>query len=191
MPVKFTNKSDAQSIAQKADAPAKAKKTRRRITNRGYSIATYEKLFQYIANGETLTDACKRPGMPSPWTARRRLQTDDLLADQYKKALAIKIHALTDDLPDLADKALEGAGEPTRAEKLQAAKLKSDNVKWLAQRLLNEYAGEDGAGTVVLNITGAADIPPVSQPASMPAQLAGPMLKIVNSPKAVEGGDDA
>ncbi|MFM0603665.1 hypothetical protein PQR05_03935 [Paraburkholderia sediminicola] len=156
---------------------AKPKARKRNPTKRGYAAKTFERLFQAIANGATLAEACAVPGMPTVWTARRRFQTDDLLNDQYLKALRIKIHALTDDLPDLADKALEGKGEPTRAEKLQAAKLKSDNVKWLAQRLLNEYAGDGEGGNVVLNITNAPDIPAVSQPASSPPT---PLFKIVN-----------
>ncbi|MFM0272388.1 hypothetical protein PQQ59_17500 [Paraburkholderia aspalathi] len=170
--------------------PAKAKKSPRgkRITNKAYPLAVYEKLFQYVANGETLADACKRPGMPSAWTVRRRLAVDDILADQYRKAEGIKYRAMVEDLPYAGQRALEGQEKVSNADRLAAAKLDSDNKKWIAQRILSEYAGEGGGGNVVLHITGAADIPPVSQPASTPAV---PLLKIVNSPKPVGGGDDA
>jgi len=165
---------------------AKPKAKRRNPTKRGYAVKTFERLFQTIANGATLAEACAAPGMPTVWTVRRRLQSDDLLNDQYKKALFIKYHDLTDELPHLADKALEGKGEPTRAEKLQAAKLKSDNVKWLAQRLLNEYAGDGEGGSVVLHVTNAPDIPAVNQPtpasasASVQSIAAPAPLKIIN-----------
>lgn len=174
---------------QTKTAPVKAKKTRKRITNKAYPLAVYEKLFQYVANGETLADACTRPGMPSAWTVRRRLAVDDVLNDQYLQACRIKYHGLVDTLAALPDKALEGVAKVSAADRISAAKLKSDNLKWIAQRILPEYAGDGEGGNVVLNITGAPDIPAVSQPAA-PAQVT-PLLKVVNGAKSVEGDGDA
>lgn len=184
--MKFTNK-PAQSIAQKPEAqtPAKAKKSRKRITNKGYSAAVYTRLFEYVASGEDLTTACRHSGMPTPWTVRRRLAVDDPLADQFKRANQIRLQGVADELLRLPDEALEGKGEPTRAEKLTAAKLKSENIKWVAQRMLAEYAGDgEGGGTVTLNIIGAPDAPPA--PAGTPGKPyvppGQPVLKIVGGP---------
>ncbi|NPT36333.1 hypothetical protein [Paraburkholderia xenovorans] len=197
MAVKITGKSanpkglvHSQTIAQKPEtpAPAKTKRSRKKITNLGYAPEVFERIFAYVAAGETLAEACRRPGLPSPHTVRRRMQVDDRLFDQYRKAESIKVRAMVEDLPTAGARALEGQQKVTTADRLAAAKLDSDNTKWMAQRLLSEFAGDGEGGNVVLNITGAADIPPVSPPATMPA---APLLKIVNGAKPVEGEGNA
>ena len=185
MPVNFTNKPQ-----KAAEAPAKAKKTRKRITNVGYAPEIFDRIFQYVAMGETLAEACRRPGTPNVTTVRRRMQADDKLFDQYRKAESIKVRAMVEDLPTAGARALEGQQKVTTADRLAAAKLDSDNTKWMAARLLSEFAGDGEGGNVVLNITGAADIPPISQPSGAPAQLIAPLLKIVNGPKPDSSGSE-
>lgn len=181
----------AQSIAQQAvEAPAKVKKSRKRITNKGYPPEVYTRLFEYVAMGETLAAACKHQGLPSVLTVRRRMQADDKLFDQYRKAENIRVRATVEDLLTAGARALEGQQKVSTSDRLAAAKLDSDNAKWMAQRLLTEFAGDGEGGNVVLNITGAADIPPVAQPASMPAQLIAPLLKIVGGPKPDNSGSE-
>ncbi|CAE6803072.1 hypothetical protein R75461_05282 [Paraburkholderia nemoris] len=191
--MKFTNKSAqsqiaTQSIAQKPEAqtpPAKAKRTRKRITNVGYAPEIFERIFQYVAAGETLAEACRRPGLPNVTTVRRRMQVDDKLFDTYRRAESIKVRAMVEDLPTAGARALEGQQKVSTADRLAAAKLDSDNTKWMAARLLSEFQGlEDGGGTVTLNIIGAPDAPPApagtpSKPYTPPGQ---PVLKIVGAP---------
>jgi hypothetical protein len=172
--------------AEKPKAETKAKKPRgKRITNKAYPDEVYDRLFQCIANGETLTDACKRPGMPSVWTVRRRMAVDDPLADRFKKAESIKYRAMIEDLPTAGARAIEGQTKVTTADRLAAAKLDSDNKKWIAQRILPEFAGDSEGGNVVFHVTGAADIPPVTQPdaPTEPAPLA-PVLKLAGKQDA-------
>ena len=76
MTVKIGGK-ELKKAAEPAKPKAKAKS--RNPTRRGYSARVYQRLFQFIGEGDTLAQACARPGMPSTWTARRRLQTDELL----------------------------------------------------------------------------------------------------------------
>jgi hypothetical protein len=184
-------KIDGKTLGAKPEPqvePVKVKKSRKRITNVGYAPEIFDRIFQYVAAGETLAEACRRPGLPNVTTVRRRMQVDDKLFDQYRRAESIKVRAMVEDLPTAGARALEGQQKVSTADKLAAAKLDSDNTKWMAQRLLSEFAGDGEGGNVVLNITGAADIPPVSQPASA-AQSIAPLLKIVNGAKPVEGDD--
>ncbi|MGF6905478.1 hypothetical protein, partial [Paraburkholderia sp. GAS348] len=53
---------------------AKPNAKRRNPTKRGYAAKTFERLFDYVAAGQDLTTACKNPGMPTPWTVRRRME---------------------------------------------------------------------------------------------------------------------
>lgn len=174
-------------FASKSAPAAKVKKTRKRITNVGYAPEIFDRIFQYVAMGETLAEACKRPGLPNVTTVRRRMQVDDRLFDQYRKAESIKVRAMVEDLPTAGARALQGQQKVSTADRLAAAKLDSDNTKWMAQRLLSEFAGDGEGGNVVLNITGAADVPPVSQPVS---NTPTPLLKIVNGSAASSGGDE-
>lgn len=165
--------------------PVKPKRSRKRITNVGYAPEIFERIFQYVAMGETLAEACKRPGLPNVTTVRRRMQVDDKLFDQYRRAESLKVRAMVEDLPTAGARALEGQQKVSTADRLAAAKLDSDNTKWMAQRLLSEFQGlEDGGGTVTLNIIGAPDAPPApagtsSKPYVLPGQ---PVLKIVGAP---------
>ncbi len=185
MPVKFTNKPEAQQKQQAEKAPATAKKSRKRITNVGYPPEVYERLFQYVAMGEKLAQACRRPGMPNAVTVRRRLAVDDKLNDQYVAARKIHLYAMSDEIDDLPDQALAKIAKPTGADLMAWAKQKADNRKWLLQKLLSEFqALEDGGGSVTLNIVGAPDAPPaqagtLSKPYTPPGQ---PVLKIVGAP---------
>ena len=99
--------------------------------------------------------------------------------------LSIKFHALVDELPELPNKALEGIAKVSAADRLTAAKQRADNIKWVAQRILDEYKGEGEGGNVVFNVTGAAEIPAVSQPDSPQSIAEPPPLKIV------QGGNSA
>jgi len=182
MTVKIGGK-ELKKAAEPAKPKAKAKS--RNPTRRGYSARVYQRLFQFIGEGDTLAQACARPGMPSTWTARRRLQTDELLKTQYDQVLSIKFHALVDELPELPNKALEGIAKVSAADRLTAAKQRADNIKWVAQRILDEYKGEGEGGNVVFNVTGAAEIPAVSQPDSPQSIAEPPPLKIV------QGGNSA
>lgn len=205
MAVKFTGKSanpkglvHSQTIAQKpgTPAPTKAKRSRKRITNVGYKPEVFEKIFQLVAMGETLAEACRRPGMPNTTTVQRRMQVDDLLRDQYNKAVAIKFHGLVDELPDLPNKAIEGLPKVSAADRLTAAKQRADNIKWIASKVISEFAGDSEAGGhVVLNILNSPDAQPAEPgapaPAAVPAQPGGPKLKIVGlAPKASDSGTD-
>jgi hypothetical protein len=163
--------------------PAKAApvKKKRNPTKRGYPAKVYARLLQYISEGETLTEACAHEGMPTRWTVNRRTETDEVFRDAYNAALDTSIRNLTEDLPKIAERVLEGEGKSTRAERLQAAKITSDNVKWLASKRLDQYKGDGEGGNVVFNVTGAAALPPVNQPEAPEAPVAPTPLKLVGS----------
>jgi len=176
----------------KAAKPVKAKK-RRYVTRRAYPAKVFERLFQYIADGEDLSGACRNhQGMPTPSTVRRRLAVDDQLADQFKQANQIRLHGVADQLIRLPDEALEGVQKVSAADRIAAAKLKSDNIKWVASRMLSEYAGAEGEGqAVTLHIHGAPDAAPSAGTTPTPYTPAGtPVLKIVGgAAKPAEGSD--
>jgi hypothetical protein len=188
--VKIIGKQQGQTPESKE--PVKAKKSPRgkRITNKAYPVEVYGKLFAYVASGEDLTTACKHQGMPTPWTVRRRLALDDVLNDQYLQAQKIRLHGLADQLVGLPDEALKGYVKVSAADRLTASKQKGDNIKWLLQRGLAEYAmaGEEGQA-VTLNIINAPDVAPAA--AAVPYVPAGqPILKIVGG-AATPADDDS
>jgi len=159
--------------------PVKAKKSRKRITNKGYSAAVYTRLFEYVASGEDLTTACKHSGMPSPWTVRRRMLVDDQLADAFKTAQAIRLHGLADQLVSLPDEALKGYEKVSAADRLTAAKQKADSIRFLLTKGLADYQGigEDG-GNVTVNLINSPDV--TAAAGGTPFVPAGaPVLKIV------------
>ncbi|WP_158935061.1 hypothetical protein [Burkholderia sp. S171] len=184
MPVKIIGKQAPQK-PQAAEAPPKVKRSRKRITNVGYAPEVFDRIFQYVAAGEKLAEACRRPGMPNAVTVRRRLAVDDKLNDQYLAARKIHLHALADEIDCLPDQAIAKIAKPTGTDYMAWSKQKAENRKWLLQKLLTEFQGlEDGGGTVTLNIIGAPDAPPApagtpSKPYVPPGQ---PVLKIVGGP---------
>jgi len=180
--------------AEKPKAKDLQKDGRRRSpTRRGYSAKTFERLFEFVAAGEDLSSACKRPGMPTPWTVRRRLAVDEVLNDRYQAAQKIRLQGHVDELLRLPDEALAGLVKVSAADRLTAAKQKADSIKWIASKILDEFQGlEDGGGTVTLNIVGAPDAPPApagtpSKPYTPPGQ---PTLKIVGGPTQAIAQDE-
>jgi hypothetical protein len=167
---------------QAAEAPAKVKKSRKRITNKGYPPEVYARLFEYVAAGEDLTTACKHQHMPTPWTVRRRMLVDDQLADQFKTAQAIRLHGLADTLVGLPDEALAGYAKVSPADRLTAAKQKADSIRFLLTKGLADYQGigEDG-GNVTVNLINSPDAAVAAGAAgAAPFVPAGqPVLKIV------------
>lgn len=160
--------------------PAKAPpKKKRNPTKRGYPAKVYARLLQCIAEGETLTQACAHGGMPSRWTVNRRTETDEVFRDAYNAAFDTSVRNMTEDLPHLAGRALDGQQKISTADRIAAAKLQSDNVKWLASKRLDQYKGDGEGGNVVFNVTGAAALPAVNQPeapelpATTPLKLVG------------------
>ncbi|MGX7001947.1 terminase small subunit-like protein [Caballeronia sp. KNU42] len=189
MAVKIIGKQQGHKPEPKG--PVKAKRSRKKITNLGYSADTYARLFEFVAAGEDLSKACRHQGMPHPATVRRRMLVDDQLADQFKTAQAIRLHGLADELVSLPDEAIKGYEKVSAADRLTAAKQKADNIKWVLQRGLAEYAGigEEGQA-VTLNIINSPDVAPAAGAA--PYVPAGqPVLKIVGgATKATEGSDE-
>ncbi|MDR8399214.1 hypothetical protein NE850_23105 [Paraburkholderia sp. USG1] len=191
--MKFTNKPAqsqiaTQSIAQKPEAQ-KAKKSRKRITNVGYDDSVFERILHFVAAGETVAEACRRPGMPHPVTLRRRLAVDDALADKFRTAEGIKLRGMVEGIQGAGARAIaeaERKGQKvSTADRVAAAKLDTDTVKWAAQKLLQEYQGfEDGGGTVTLNILNAPDALPAGAPAAPYVPAGAPVLKIVGGPKS-------
>jgi hypothetical protein len=186
MPVKILNKPEVPAKAAPAKAPTAAdlqKDGRRRNpTKRGYPAKVFAKLLDYVASGQDLTTACKNPGMPTPWTVRRRMEVDDVLADQYKRAQAIRLHGLADQLVRLPDEALEGITNVSAANRLTQTKLKQDAIEFLISKGLAEYRGGDvGEATqITLNIVNSPDAPPAAGTPATPYTPPGtPVLKIV------------
>jgi len=191
MAVKIIGKQQPQKAAEPDNAAPKAKK-RKYVTRRAYPARVFEKLFDCVAAGEDLTSACKRPGMPTVWTVRRRLAVDDVLNDRYMAAQKIRLHGHVDELLRLPDEALEGITKVSAADRLTAAKQKADSIKWIASKLLTEFQGlEDGGGSVTLNILNAPDAPPAAGAPATPYTPPGqPVLKIVGGPQSIAEPDE-
>jgi len=173
--------------AEQVAAAGKEKKSRKRITNNAYPDSVFERILDYVAAGETLAEACRRRGMPNPVTVRRRLEADEQLHARFHRAGGIKLRGMVEHAQGAGARAIAEAERKgtkvTAADRVAAARLDTDTVKWAAQKLLSEYqALEDGGGTVTLNIVGAPDAQSVPGAPATPYIPPGkPVLKIVGA----------
>ncbi|MBP2844577.1 ubiquitin carboxyl-hydrolase [Dickeya oryzae] len=109
-----------------------------------------------LADGESLRDVCRRPGMPNKATVFRWLAENEVFRDQYAKATDVRADVIFDEIIDIADSAEADASEVAKA------RLKIDARKWVlsrmapkkyGERITQEVTGKDGGPVVQVNYT--------------------------------------
>ncbi len=109
-----------------------------------------------LADGESLRDVCRHPGMPNKATVFRWLAENEVFRDQYAKATDVRADVIFDEIIDIADSTEADAAEVAKS------RLKIDARKWVlsrmapkkyGERITQEVTGKDGGPVVQVNYT--------------------------------------
>jgi hypothetical protein len=113
---------DITPFRDRATVPAK-----RRVTESSFTPEIAERIAAEMADGRTLIDTCRDPGMPAARTVRDWAR-DDVGGFQavYQRARDMQAHAV-------AEQVLQGARDATDP---QLGRLQMDAGKWFAAKLL-------------------------------------------------------
>ena len=112
-----------------------------------YSDEQIEAAIHAVSVGNTLKSACLASGI-SEGAARMRIIRDDRLSELYARARESYADVMTEKLNDIA----------TEEDDPQRARLKCDNVKWYASKVLPKKYGDkiqhtgDGGGPIAVNV---------------------------------------
>lgn len=129
---------------------------RPKVWTRAAKDKVIPRLLACLETGETLQAVCKRSGMPTPQTVRHWVIEDDPagFAARYARAREIGYEARADELLDISAALTDPANGPLTSERVQAARLHSDSVKWLLSKMLPKIYGDkiqhtgDGGGPI-------------------------------------------
>jgi hypothetical protein len=87
------------------------------------SSAAFDAVLQYVADGDSLVSACRRPGMPSKSSVLRRVRSDAGFAKSYTNALEERAQIRLDRFGAILDKIEKGSIDP------QSARVLLDGIK--------------------------------------------------------------
>ena len=117
-----------------------------------YSEDVASEVCRLIASGQTLSEVCRRDGMPPRGTILEWVLDDrEGFAERYARARDLQIEHWSDDLISIADdgqndwmrrNAPDNPGWQLNGEHSQRSKLRSDNRKWLLSKLRPDKYGE-------------------------------------------------
>ncbi|WP_206677976.1 terminase small subunit-like protein [Pseudomonas sp. OTU750018] len=166
-----TPKAKKKPVAQKAaGSTVRARNTAKTVGRPTvYSDLVAAKLCAYIADGMSLRNVCKQPGMPSTATVMRWLADDSKVAfrDQYAHAREAQADLLAEQILEIADYGLNDTYVDDEGQVkvdhdvIARSKLRVDARKWLASKmapkkygdkLQTELTGANG-GAIAVNST--------------------------------------
>ena len=162
-----------------ADAPEKAeqaeskpKKKNQKAGQDDFTQEVADRIFDLMANGETLTAICRLNGMPSCRTVQRWCHKYPEFAVGYQRARELLADAL---LYSVGGASVDGKGrQVTDWQNVQRSKLRVDARKWVAAKLApHKYSDRvTHAGTPDAPIEVRADMTPKEVAAAL-AELIG------------------
>jgi hypothetical protein len=101
---------------------------------RAYSSTVFDDICTLVAGGLSLSEICKRPGMPARATVYVWLQGDSRLRALYERANECRLEGMADSLMPTANDALKGCESVLASDRIQHAKLKITTTQWLLSR---------------------------------------------------------
>jgi len=110
-----------------------------------YSQEIVSKICSEIAEGKSLRAVCEIEGMPDKSTVFVWLREHKEFQDQYARATEERTEALSEELMDLGDEAVELAqtvDAKASSAVVQAVKLKADNIKWTMSKMKPKKYGD-------------------------------------------------
>lgn len=103
----------------------------------------WPEILERIANGESLSSALRKPGMPSYALAKIHLRSDPALREAYDQAVQDRAAFLAEELIDLADEPIpEGLDPASRSAWVQNKRVRLDTRKWIASRVYRQVYGD-------------------------------------------------
>lgn len=116
------------------------KKTGRPST---YDDQIAERICAELAAGNSLRAICSSPGMPGRETVFRWLREHEAFRDQYARAKAESVHAIAEEILEIADNTAGDYDEEGRfrPENVQRARLRIDARKWILSKLAPRQYG--------------------------------------------------
>lgn len=84
--------------------------------------------------GKSLREVCKADDMPVASTVFKWLSENEEFSEQYAHAKYESVHAIVDEIIDIADEA--------KSENVQVARLRTDTRKWVAAKLMPKKYGD-------------------------------------------------
>ena len=93
--------------------------------------SVFQDVLDELTKGKTLTSICKRDGFPSRNAVMKRVASNDEYKALYKEALENRLEVLADQLTEIADTDIKYMD----AAAVNLLRLKSDNIKWVLERL--------------------------------------------------------
>ena len=105
-----------------------------------YSFELAKKLCGYLAAGDSLRKACKRPGMPSRDTVRLWLIEHEDFARIHAVALDLQAATWADEIRDSAEGPTSAKAD--NSVRVQRDRLKLDALKWLLSKLKPKTYGD-------------------------------------------------
>jgi hypothetical protein len=116
-----------------------------------FDQAVFDRICSLIADGKSVREACKAPGMPNRATFMRWARSNPELQAQYDRAYIDYEHSVLDDIHFIADteKDVRRATVMIDARKWD---LKIRNRKRFGDQMRNEHSGE-GGGPITFTLT--------------------------------------
>lgn len=117
-----------------------------------FNQATADTICARLAEGDSLREICREPGMPGKSTVMRWLHDNEAFRDQYARAKDIGIEALAEDILDIADDGRNdwmhrsGADKEeswiANGESARRSQIRIDARKWLLSKLAPKKYGD-------------------------------------------------
>ena len=119
-----------------------------------YSPEVAGAILDALAEGRSLRSIWRDPGMPSEATARLwAVENVENFGDRMERARIAGCHALADEILEIADRAHD-------SDSAAAARVATENRRWLLSKLLPKTYGDKqqleigGSGAVIVGATG-------------------------------------
>ena len=142
------------------------------------TVQLVNKVCDEIAQGVTLTEICKREGMPNIQAVNRFVNRSGILRDRLARARATAAEVMADELAEIADDGSndyvdrlqrDGSMFPTfRDEHVRRSQLRIQTRQWLLSKMLPDRYGD----RVATQVTGPGGGPVQVEHSISPAMLA-------------------
>ena len=130
-----------------------------------YTQEVADQICEYLVQGMSLREVCRKEGMP-PESTVRLWALDDRggFAAQYARAREIGYHAMADEVLEISDNGVndwmerngkESEGWEANGEHLARSRLRVDTRKWMLGKVLPKIYGDKVA------VGGSDDMPPI------------------------------
>jgi hypothetical protein len=109
----------------------------------GIDHPCWDKLFEDMSNGKSLTSAIKQPGMPSFAGVMKVLRNNPEIRARYDKACEDRADKLAEEIIELSDEEMpQGLSGPMASAWVQKKRMQVDARKWVASKLYSKRYGD-------------------------------------------------